>query len=335
MRSLLLTVALLCLTVSAAESSGQCLVTPIPVGDGTTFDFNSPVDLDGDIAVIVDRSDQPFGTLLGSVEVRRFVGSIWVKEATLSAFNGVRENIFGTRVAVSGNVIAVGAPAWGEPTIPGVAFIFRYNITTMVWEEEAILTNPSAAIERGFGSTLALDGDVVAITGVTVNGLGEDIFAAHIFRYNPVTLAWEFEQAVTIDEEPIVASWFPNNWMALDGDVLIAGEPTVTFPGKGAARIYRFDGVTWNLDVNISSPTTTSVNSDFFGLGVDILGDMAVIGAPYDSDIPSVGTVGAVYVYEYDGANWNFTQKVVQENSGLTEGHGFSTLCHSTATPCW
>ena len=192
----------------------------------------------------------------------------------------------------------------------------------MVWEEEAILTQQLAGVGTAFGSALALDGNVVAIHGSMLNGLGENINGAHIFRYNPSTLAWDFEQAVTIDD-PLVGAWFPHNWMALDGDVLIAGEPTVTFGEKGAARIYRFDGATWNLDVKISSPTTTSEGFDLFGIAVDVLGDMAVIGLFIDSDLPSGGTVGAVYVYEYDGVNWNFTQKVVPVNPEPIESNGF------------
>ncbi|MCH7603217.1 MAG: FG-GAP repeat protein, partial [Planctomycetes bacterium] len=100
-------VALLCLTVSAAEVSGQCDVTPIPVGDGSTGGFSSAVDLDGDIAVMGDSDDEPFGPESGSVKVRRFNGTVWVEEAILTASNGAAEDSFGNRVAVSGNVIAI------------------------------------------------------------------------------------------------------------------------------------------------------------------------------------------------------------------------------------
>ncbi len=57
-----LLVALLCLSVSAAEAFGQCVVTPIPVGDGSMEGFNTTVDLDGDSAVMGDKSDEPFET---------------------------------------------------------------------------------------------------------------------------------------------------------------------------------------------------------------------------------------------------------------------------------
>ncbi|MCH7602822.1 MAG: hypothetical protein IIB54_08670, partial [Planctomycetes bacterium] len=335
-----LLVALLCLMVSDAEGYGQCAVTSIPVGDGATLISNSPVDLDGDIAVIGDMSDEPFGFRSGSVKVRRFNGSVWVEEAILTASNGALGDWFGTRVAISGEVIAVAAFAFNNPVnAVGAAYIYRYNPTTMVWEEEAILTRQTAAPASNsgffganlaldhsgfFGANLALDGDVVAIAGLTVNGAGENIMGAHIFRYNPTTIAWEFEQVVTIADSP--GALLPNNWMALDGNVLIAGEPFASFDiGKGAAWIYRFDGATWNLDVKISSPTTTSISLDFFGVAVDVKGDMAVIGVPNDSDLPSGGTVGAVYVYEYDGANWNFSQKVVPANTAPLEYRFFGT----------
>ncbi|MCH7547884.1 MAG: FG-GAP repeat protein, partial [Planctomycetes bacterium] len=180
-----LLVALLCITVSAAEASGQCEVTPIPVGDGSTSSFNTQVDLDGDIAVIGDLSDDRLGSYSGSVKVRRFNGTVWVEEAVLTASNGGAQDQFGTQVAVSGNVIAVGSAPWQLPDNPGAAYIFRYNIAASIWEEEAILTRqtPAPTVSKNFfGVNIALDRDVVVIAGTTINGTGEDIMGAHIFR---------------------------------------------------------------------------------------------------------------------------------------------------------
>jgi len=70
----------------------------------------------------------------------------------------------------------------------------------------------------------------------------------------------------------------------------------------GSAYVYRFEGDGWALEQKLLPPDGRS--ADFFGWAVDLDGDTAVIGAVSDDD--GAENAGAVYVYRFDGAHWQF-----------------------------
>ncbi len=58
-----------------------------------------------------------------------------------------------------------------------------------------------------------------------------------------------------------------------------------------------------------SSPDVLA--GDRFGFSLDIAGNWMIVGAPEDDEpAPSNSNQGAAFIYEYDGLNWNFRQKL-------------------------
>jgi hypothetical protein len=88
--------------------------------------------------------------------------------------------------------------------------------------------------------------------------------------------------------------------IAVDDDVLMIG---------GSERVYVFqrNGSEWLPKQILTAPD--GVLGDLFGLAVAVAGNAAVIGAPYD-DEPLFANRGSAYVYQYDGKQWNFEQKI-------------------------
>lgn len=69
---------------------------------------------------------------------------------------------------------------------------------------------------------------------------------------------------------------------------------------------------------------------DHLGLGVTILGEAAIIGAPDDDDRGLDS--GSAYVYSFDGMSWSQTQKLVPSDGIAGDKFGSETLLHTADT---
>ena len=98
---------------------------------------------------------------------------------------------------------------------------------------------------------------------------------------------------------------------AYDEDQDANGENTL--PSAGSAYIFRYDGTDWVQEQKIAASDRES--GDWFGLAVDIEGDLAVVGAKYEDQDENGNytktSAGAVYVFRYDGSTWTEEQKLV------------------------
>jgi hypothetical protein len=68
------------------------------------------------------------------------------------------------------------------------------------------------------------------------------------------------------------------------------------------------------------------------GHSVDICGDYAIAGAPYDFILDDknhpVDSVGAAYIYKYNGTNWQVQQKLYLETGNMYDGFGYAVALH-------
>lgn len=94
----------------------------------------------------------------GEVLVFELSAGEWFESARLELPGGASESEFGTSVALSGDLLAVGAEGDDEGT--GSVFLFRH---AEVWTLDAELVSPSEAAGSLFGASVALDGDVLVV----------------------------------------------------------------------------------------------------------------------------------------------------------------------------
>jgi hypothetical protein len=103
----------------------------------------------------------------GAVEVfDGMFGSSFAESQTLAASDPQPNAVFGTSVAVSGDLLAVGAPSYAG-TIVGGVYLFRQDASTKKWSEVAKLQPTSVKMNDLFGKSVALDG---AVVGGTIDG---------------------------------------------------------------------------------------------------------------------------------------------------------------------
>lgn len=91
--------------------------------------------------------------------------------------------------------------------------------------------------------------------------------------------------------------------VAVDHDVMVIGARQLT-TGSGAAYVFRFDGTQW-IEEQKLVPFDGLVG-DLYGHAVDVQGDLIAVGA-----YKHFGGTGALYLYRFDGAQWNFEFKYV------------------------
>ena len=215
--------------------------------------------------------------------------------------NPSNSSSFGINVASNGGVLVVGSPSdVNEGNMTGAAYIYRS--TTAGWVEEIKLLALDGAAGDQFGWYVAIDGDLVAIGAVDNSENGLDAGAVYLFRYNGVT--W-------IQEAKLLASnGMPGNTfgraIAVSGNVVVVGVRR-----RETAYIYTFDGANWNEEAILQASEGKA--GDHFGVSVAIDGDVAFIGASGDDDLGQ--DAGAVYVFQYDGVNWNEQAKLVANDA--------------------
>lgn len=177
----------------SAWAPEQFLLTP----DGGDDDFGASVAISGDTLVIGAPSNSRVVPGSGTVFVYRRGFAGWVLEAALKASNAEQSDDFGRSVAIDGDTIVVGAPGEDSAatgvngTAPGpddnsqsasgASYVFRRSGTS--WTQEAYLKASNTGANDGFGHSVAISGDTIAVsaanedsaaTGVNGSSPGQD-----------------------------------------------------------------------------------------------------------------------------------------------------------------
>jgi hypothetical protein len=188
---------------------------------------------------------------------------------------------FGSSLALSGN----------EAIIGGAGFAEIQRFSNGQWSNEATLS-PSGGV--GF---YASDVDIfgnLAIVGDWNRNL------AYIYRYNGTK--WLEETQLTPSGDGPFTGF--GSSVALSANRVVVG--AFGDGGSGAAYVYKFDQGSWSLEQKLSA--SDIAHDDFFGQSVDISGNTILVGS--SAADATAQNSGAAYFYDFDGNNWQQTQKV-------------------------
>ena len=256
--------------------------------DGDAFDqFAGPVAVSGDTIVVGASRDDDNGAQSGSAYVFRFNGVTWVEEAKLLASDGAASDSFGVSVAVSGGTSVIGAigdDVNGHRS--GSAYVFRFDGTT--WVEEAKLVPSDGFPLEGFGTGVAVFGDVAVIAAPSDDGIG----SAYVFRFDGTS--W-VEEAKLLPSDGSFFDFFGFHAVAIFGGTIVIGSSLDDDNGRdsGSAYVFRFNGTSWVEEAKLLA--SDGADFDIFGESVALSGDAAVIGASFDDDNGAYS--GAAYVF--------------------------------------
>jgi len=250
--------------------------------------FGTHADIQGDTLVVGARKDDQKGEDAGAAYVFTRTGNTWSQQAKLMASDGDAFDLFGTYVALDGNLLAVGAHGNDDDgNGSGSAYVFVRDGTN--WTEEGKLTADDAAAGDLFGIRLSLSGNTVVV-GSPQHGIGPG--AAYVFGRGG--FSWS-QQAKLTASDGVVGDGYGFT-VGISGNVVIVGADTedgdVVDSDAGAVYVYQRSPIGW---VELQK-VTASDGGFWFGSGLDFSGDSAVIAAlPF-----GITFLGSAYVLEFD-----------------------------------
>jgi len=262
--------------------------------------------IEGDVIVVGDPGAEVLEFQQGAAYVFRYEPSVseWLLEASLTASDGDYNDLFGYSVAISGDVIVIGAAKDEEGDIKkcGSAYIFRR--VGNVWAEEARLLAPDPMPSDALGVSASARAEVVLIGASARDTAGPNSGAAFIFRYDGET--WNLEAELTAFDAS-GAEWY--GWsVALGPDVAMIGAPFEDLE-DGAAYVYRFDGAQWRHEVKLQGSNPVAFPLFGWYVALDEPGRTALIAAPHDDTVGF--EAGAAYVFRMEDTGWKEIVKLL------------------------
>ena len=169
-------------------------------------------------------------------------------------------------------------------------------------DEEQKLTAPFGAAYDYFGSRVAIDGDVIAVSAP-----GDDP-AASWLRLDGAVYVYRWDGTRYVFEQKIVPADLADDdsfgqSLDLDGATLVAGShrDDDLGPYSGSAYVFRYDGARWVEEQKLNA--SDGGREDTFGYSAALDGDVAVVGAIKSNS--AIGKNGAAYVFRRQGGVWS------------------------------
>jgi len=229
----------------------------------------------------------------------------WPQEwQKILAADGATDDRFGEAVAISGDVVLIGAAENGETGArSGSAYVFRRTGPT--WVQEAKLVPDDNAPDDYFGLAVAICEDVAVIGAL---GHGE-AGCAYVYRFSGSEWIEEVQLVASDGGGPL------GNAVSISGDVALVGASYDNH--EGSVYVFRFNGSAWDEEAKLVAPDPSY--NQYFGCSVSISGDTAVIGASGDH-----GQTGAAYAFRRDGLSWLYEAKLLAPDGEADDRFGCS-----------
>ena len=237
--------------------------------------------------------------------------------AKLVASDGAEGDEFGYAVAISGDILVIGAQADDDNGVnSGSAYVFRHDPGPPgAWIEEQKLLASDGKTEDWFGCSVAIADDTIMI-----GARGAPCGSVYVFRYDlGPPGGWVQDQKLP-GPCPPYGDLFGFS-VGIAGDIAMIGAPFEDYGTfAGAAHAYRYDGSDW-IETQRLQPSD-SAEYDQFGASVAISGDTAVIGT--SPDVPEA--CGWAYIFRYDPGPpeaWVEEQKLLASDGAAQDGFGW------------
>lgn len=330
--------------------------------------FGSRVAISGDVLVVTAPQASVDGTTYAGaadVFVREPAPAGWAWRKRLVADDGADfDQLGGSGVAVRDDVVFVGASGAAVDSVPrqGAVYVFERDAGgTENWGQTAKLTDASVGESAFFGSSIAVQGDLLAV-GAPYGPSAGQVTIFERDRDGP----GQWGKVTAIPDSSVAGGGWPpeafGSAVALDGDLLLVGASSadVSYFGQedGAAYLFRRDGADgdqWNFVTRLTAPEATvctgdrtlaeislgsqdaleqvwlcvqqqgQTRNDNFGAHVAIDGDTIVVAATRDSFAAAPGA-GVVHVFRGDQAaagSWEHVTKLAGSDILGSAGSGF------------
>jgi hypothetical protein len=256
---------------------------PSDGGDGDQFGWG--ISISGDTAVF---GAPGASKRQGRAYVFARVDGVWTEQMKLTASDGAADDNFGTSVAISNDLVVVGAP--GSTDSRGAAYVFILN--QGVWTEQGKLTAADGELDDRLGESAAIESETALVGAPGVNGSSG---AVYVFARIEDQWSERIKLEVPADEP----EYFGKS-VALQGDTMAIGAPYAASsdaPYQGAAYIFSRTGDVWSEQARLLASDGAAY--DQFGWALDVSDTTLLIGAREGNELR-----GAAYVFTHDAEAW-------------------------------
>ncbi|WHZ28188.1 MAG: hypothetical protein OJF51_002986 [Nitrospira sp.] len=359
-------------TITAHRLAQESYIKASNTGAGDLFGFS--VALDGDTLAVGAIGEASNGRGVnsgaeadnsarasGAVYVFTRHGGTWHQQAYIKASNtkiishSEDGAAFGSRVALSGNTLAVAAPfesssvrgvnsgtgADNDAPASGAVYVFtRHNGT---WHQQAYIKASNTDQGDFFSQSVALDGETLAVGAFEESSSGRGINSAAeadnsafgsgaVYVFTRHNGTWH--QQAYIKASNAEANDLFGFSVALDANTLAVGatgessngrgvnsgaEADNSAPGSGAVYVFTRHGGTWHQQAYIKASNAESSNA--FGISVALSNHTLAVGAVQD-------TSGAVYILTQNGGAWYEQTFVKASNADKGDSFGISVALY-------
>jgi cysteine-rich repeat protein len=201
-------------------------------------------------------------------------------------------------------------------------YVFVRNGTS--WTQQAKLLPSDGAADDEFG-TVSLFGDTALIGAHYDDDSGEESGSAYVFVRDGAS--WT-QQSKLLPSDGAAHDFFGGS-VSLFGDtaVISASHDDVYGPDSGAAYVFVRDGTNWTQQAKLL-PSDGGA-TDYFGWGLAVFGDTALIGARWDDD--NGLDSGSAYVFVRDDMTWTQQAKLLPSDGAAGDHFGRVALYGDTA----
>jgi hypothetical protein len=241
-------------------------------------------------------------------------------EQNVVASDGAIDDRFGTSVAVSGDLAAVGAfdAKVGDNYQQGAVYVFAKG--DGAWTETQKLVASDGAGMANFGAAVSIaDGDIlVSAIGANVGG-NSNQGAVYVFANEGG--AWTETQKLAASDGGSGDAF--GNAIAASGGVALVGAKGATVSGQtlqGKVYVFASSAGTWSEQQILVADDGAS--NDLFGASLAIDGEVAIVGAP--TLTYNFLHAGFAYVFRNDGGTWTQAQKLLPAETAIGDQFGYA-----------
>ncbi len=284
--------------------------------------FGSALSLDGSSIAIgapfaSGGLSQPGANGAGSVSVFEQDGGAWSLVTTLTSPNPEASGQFGYDVAISGNVLVVGAPFEnsGSPA-SGRAYVYRR--VNGVWTLSDTIVELSQSQNSRFGHSVDIASSRMVVSAIRSSFFGSSAGAVYFYRVGGSAVIFEDR----VGPNPFAPGSFFGTSVSISNNKCAVGavfDSTIA-GSEGATYLFeRQPNGTWNEYSKLSPPVSQS--NAFFGVSVAFRGAFLIVGAEGINNGASSGVSGSAFIYRDFGGGVVGLESEVGSPSPLDNGN--------------
>ena len=308
--------AALCSVSLALPTGAQFVQQVLQPSDGQSADFfGRYVAYDGQRMLVGAQQADAVADSSGAAYVLEQQAGLWVEVQKLAPLDLVAGARFGGVLDIEGDLAAVGTGSLGGPDDA----LYIYRRVGGTWVVDQKLAESSPGVEQA--SSVSIEDGRVYVGCSFGDGPVTESGSVHV--YEDVGGVWTLTQSVHPDSLQ-TGSRFGTS-LVVRGERMLVGAPqhSVTHSAQGAAWIYeRVNGVWTEGDQLLAVPACSWSG---FGWSVDLEGERALVGAPWESCSSTFGEQhGAAYTCELASDSLAPTQRLSSHPSlwGWVEAFG-------------